>query len=106
MLFIDASREFGEEKNQNRLREDIEVEKIVKTYLKRKTVDKYAYVASKDELQENDYNLNIPRYVDTFVEEEEIDIDQVQQEISHLESELVATRKQMQVCLKELGYGQ
>ena len=106
VLFIDASREFGEEKNQNRLREDIEVEKIVKTYLKRKTVDKYAYVASKDELQENDYNLNIPRYVDTFVEEEEIDIDQVQQEISHLESELVATRKQMQVCLKELGYGQ
>lgn len=73
VLFIDASREFKSGKNQNQLTPE-NIQKIVDTYQDRKTVDKYAYLATLAEVQENDYNLNIPRYVDTFEEEEEIDL--------------------------------
>jgi type I restriction enzyme M protein len=66
-------------------------------------VDKYAYVAAIGEIAENDYNLNIPRYVDTFVEEEEIDIAAVEKEIEQLESELAEVRAKMKQYLKELG---
>jgi type I restriction enzyme M protein len=104
VLFIDASREFAEEKNQNRLREEVEVAKIVATYQARKRIDKYAYLATRDELAENDYNLNIPRYVDTFVEEEEIDVMAVNAEIEQLEGELAEVRAQMKRHLQELGY--
>jgi type I restriction enzyme M protein len=65
-------------------------------------VEKYAHVATIDEIRENDYNLNIPRYVDTFEEEEEIDIDAVQAEIDELEKELAIVRKQMAEKLKEI----
>jgi type I restriction enzyme M protein len=102
VMFIDASREFEEGKNQNKLR-DMDIEKIVKTYKSRKDEEKYAHVASADEIKENEYNLNIPRYVDTFEEEEEIDIKAVQREIEGLESELVQVRKKMNEYLKELG---
>jgi type I restriction enzyme M protein len=102
ILFIDASREFENGKNQNRLRQQ-DIEKIYNTYSKRKAIDKYSYVATIDEIKENDYNLNIPRYVDTFEEEEEIDIPTVQKEIEGLEAELVGVRKQMDGYLKELG---
>ena len=104
VLFIDASREFADDKNQNRLREEVEVAKIVEAYRVRKTVDKYAYVATRTEIVENDYNLNIPRYVDTFEAETEIDITQVNAEIAGLEAELVKVRAEMATCLKELGY--
>jgi len=104
VLFIDASREFSQEKRQNRLREE-DLTKVVKTYSAFKTVEKYAYRAKLQEIEENDYNLNIPRYVDTFEAEEEIDIDAVQEEIDGIEAELAKTRKQMSVYLKELGYG-
>jgi type I restriction enzyme M protein len=103
VLFIDASRGFENGKNQNIIREDIEVAKIVETYRQRQTVDKYAYRATREEIRENDYNLNIPRYVDTFVEEEEVDIAAVQERIVGIEQELAEVRKQMAVCLKELG---
>lgn len=73
MLFIDASREFKAGKNQNQLSEE-NIEKIVKTYRNGDNVEKYAYLASLKEIQDNDYNLNIPRYVDTFEEEDEIDL--------------------------------
>jgi type I restriction enzyme M protein len=102
VLFIDASREYEDGKNQNRLRQE-DIEKILETYLKRKTTDKYSYVASIDEIKENDYNLNIPRYVDTFEEEEEVDIPAVQKEIENLEEELAGVRKQMDGYLRELG---
>ena len=102
VMFIDASREFKAGKNQNLLTED-NIRKIVETYQNGETVDKYAYVASQDEIKENDYNLNIPRYVDTFEEEEEIDIKAVQKEIEGLEAELVTVRKKMNEYLKELG---
>jgi type I restriction enzyme M protein len=103
ILFIDASREFESGKNQNRLREDVEVAKIVATYRKRKTVEKYAFLATREEIRENDYNLNIPRYVDTFEEEEEVDIAAVQERIEGLEKELAEVRKEMKERLKELG---
>nr|WP_320050265.1 type I restriction-modification system subunit M [uncultured Desulfuromonas sp.] len=103
VLFIDASREFEQGKNQNLIREDEEVAKIVATYAKRETVDKYAYVASRDEIIANDYNLNIPRYVDTFEEEEEVDIQAVQKRIDDIEKELAQVREEMAACLKELG---
>ena len=67
VLFIDASREFTAGKNQNLLSMD-NIEKIVRTFEKRENVDKYAYLAKHEEIAENDYNLNIPRYVDTFEE--------------------------------------
>ena len=101
VLFIDASREYVQSKNQNTLRDE-HLHKIVQTYQKRKSVDKYSYLATFAEIKENDFNLNIPRYVDTFEEEEEIDIDAVEEEIKQLEKELVQVRGKMQTMLKEV----
>jgi type I restriction enzyme M protein len=103
VLFVDASREYEQGKNQNKIREDVEVGKIVETYRKRETIDKYSYVATREEIRENDYNLNIPRYVDTFEEEEEVDIAAVQKRINGLEDELAQVRTEMAKCLEELG---
>ena len=104
ILFIDASGEGNYEKgkNQNRLRE-IDINKIVETYDDYKTIDKYSYVASPEEIKENDYNLNIPRYVDTFEEEEPVDMDQVKENIKNIKAEIVEVEKQMEKYLKELG---
>ncbi len=102
VLFIDASREYKDAKNQNILTEE-HLDKIVKTYRAFETVEKYAYRATPQELADNDFNLNIPRYVDTFEEEEEIDLDAVKKEIAGLEKELVDVRKKMDGYLKELG---
>ncbi|TVM11048.1 type I restriction endonuclease subunit M, partial [Oceanidesulfovibrio indonesiensis] len=79
VLFIDASRDYRDGKNQNFLRDE-DLEKVLATAKAREKVDKYAYLASFDEIKENDFNLNIPRYVDTFEEEEEIDLVAVLQE--------------------------
>jgi len=73
ILFIDASSEFTKVGNQNKLTKD-NLDKVVETYKKRENVEKYAYVATFDEIKENDFNLNIPRYVDTFEEEEPVDM--------------------------------
>ena len=104
VLFIDASRAYQDGKNQNFLRPE-DIRKIVQTSRARKSVDKYAYLASLDELKENDCNLNIPRYVDTFEEEEEIDLMQVRREREQLKAELAALEVEMDGYLKELGYG-
>jgi len=103
VLFIDASRGFVAGKNQNRL-DDAQIAKIVETYRERKTVDKYACLATPGELAENDYNLNIPRYVDTFEEEEEIDLVAVRAERLKLKEELAELEVRMDGYLKELGY--
>lgn len=104
ILFIDASKEFKQGTNQNKLR-DQDIEKIVKTYKERPTgVDKYAYLASPAEIKENDFNLNIPRYVDTFEEEEPVDISAVQKEIKETEKELEVVKKKMADYLSELGF--
>ncbi|MBT3235092.1 MAG: type I restriction-modification system subunit M [Bdellovibrionales bacterium] len=102
-LFIDASREFLDGKNQDFLR-DQDIKKIIDVYKARDCVDKYAHLATIEEIQENDYNLNIPRYVDTFEEEEEIDINAVQKEIKDLENDLARVQKEMAGYLQELGY--
>jgi type I restriction enzyme M protein len=103
VLFIDASREYRDGKKQNKLREQ-DLEKISQTYRDYATIDKYSYAARPEELEENEYNLNIPRYVDTFEEEEEVDIPAVQNEIEQLEQELAEVRSEMDEYLKELGY--
>jgi type I restriction enzyme M protein len=103
VLFIDASREFKSGKNQNLLTEE-NINKIVETYRTRESVDKYAYVATLDEIGENDFNLNIPRYVDTFEEEEEIDLMAVRAERKKLQKELNELEVEMEKYLAELGY--
>ncbi len=103
VLFIDASREFKAGKNQNLLMPE-NIDKILTTYQSRETVDKYSYLATFDEIKENDFNLNIPRYVDTFEEEEEIDLMVVRQEREVLKSKLADLEVEMDGYLKELGY--
>ena len=101
VFFVDASREFVSGKNQNTLSE-AHIGKIMATYTTRSEEEKYAHVAEFAEIKENDFNLNIPRYVDTFEEEEEIDIDAVQVEIDDLEKELAAVRVKMAEKLREI----
>jgi len=103
VLFIDASREYKSGKNQNILNQE-NIQKIIETYHARKTIDKYAYLATLKEIAENDYNLNIPRYVDTFEEEEEIDLMAVRKERLGLKKQLQELEDEMQGYLKELGY--
>ena len=102
ILFIDASKEFEKVKNQNMLREE-HINKIVETYRNRTVIEKYSHLATLQEVADNDYNLNIPRYVDTFEAEEEIDIQAVMQEIKSLESKRAALDKEIDVYFKELG---
>jgi len=101
VLFVDASREYMSSKNHNTLLDE-HLTKIMETCSARKKVEKYAHVAGFEEIKENDFNLNIPRYVDTFEEEEEIDIDAVQLEIEELEKELKKVRVKMVEKLKQL----
>lgn len=103
VLFIDASREFKSGKNQNQLTPE-NIQKVIDTYKARETTDKYSYLASFDEIKENDFNLNIPRYVDTFEEEAEIDLVAVRTERLALKTELSALEVQMEGYLTELGY--
>lgn len=102
ILFIDASKEFEKVKTQNKLREQ-HIQKIVETYRDRKEIEKYSHLATLQEVVENDYNLNIPRYVDTFEEEEPIDIKAVMAEIKELEAKRAELDKEIEVYLKELG---
>jgi type I restriction enzyme M protein len=101
VFFVDASSDFMSGKNQNTM-SDEHLKKIMDAYTERSEIEKYAHVAPFDEIKENDFNLNIPRYVDTFEEEEEIDIDAVQQEIDALEKELTEVRKHMAEKLKQI----
>ncbi len=102
ILFIDASREYEAGKNQNILRES-DIDKIVETYEKRVDVDKYAHVATMDEIRENGFNLNIPRYVDTFEPEPEIDLNEVAAEIRKLQAEIKGIDAELKPYFDELG---
>ena len=102
ILFIDASKEFEKVKTQNKLRPE-HIQKIIETYRTRAEIEKYSHCATLKEIEENDYNLNIPRYVDTFEEEEEIDIQAVMAEIKELEAKRTELDAQIEVYLKELG---
>ena len=102
ILFIDASNEFEKAKNQNYLHDE-HVEKIVNTFKDRTVIDKYSYLATLDEIRENDYNLNIPRYVDTFEEEEPIDLEAVSNELKALEIAMKTTDSGIAKHCDELG---
>ena len=102
ILFIDASQHFKKVGNQNTLTNE-HVTTIIETYQKRENIDKYAYVASLSEVKENNYNLNIPRYVDTFEEEEPVDIEAVAEELKALETDMQKTDKEIAGFCKELG---
>ena len=102
ILFVDASRDFEAGKKQNRLRDE-DVAKIVETYRSRNERERYSHKATFEEIDANAFNLNIPRYVDTFEPEREVDLQAVQNEIRDLEKELAETRTKMNFYLKELG---
>lgn len=102
VLFIDASREFTPSKTMNTL-EEAHLAKILETFASRAEVSKYSHNASLEEIAENGFNLNIPRYVDTFELEDEIDVAAVQEDILRIEAELVEVRTKMAGYLKELG---
>ena len=102
VLFIDASNEFDKAKTQNRLRKE-DIKTIVDAYKNYKSIEKYAYLAKIEEIRENEFNFNIARYVDTFVEEEEVNINSVQKEIDKLEEDLKKIRLESKKYLKELG---
>lgn len=103
ILFIDASQNFEKAKNQNYLREE-DVEKIVETYRKRETIDKFSYVAPLSEVaDDNEFNLNIPRYVDTFEEEDPVDLKKVTDQLRVLEVEIQKTNNLIAGFCDELG---
>ena len=102
VLFIDASKEFKPGKNQNIL-EQKHIDKIVEAYEKRVDIDKFAHVADMNEIIENGYNLNIPRYVDTFEEEEPVDLNAVRNRIKELDNETQEAISKVEKFLKELG---
>lgn len=101
VLFIDASKEFIKEKNQNKLTKE-NIDRIVNTYKNRENIDKYAHLAEFNEIKDNDFNLNIPRYVDTFEEEEPIDIEQLSKEIVSLNNEIKQAESEFRSMLDEL----
>ncbi|WP_411168481.1 type I restriction-modification system subunit M [Clostridium sp. MB05] len=102
ILFIDASNDFEKCKNQNNLRDE-DINKIINTFKERKDVEKYAHVASIDEIRENDFNLNIPRYVDTFEEEEPIDLEEVNRLLEQDNKEIAELEAEINEQLKILG---
>ena len=102
ILFIDASQHFEKRGNQNYLRQE-DVERIISTYRERSAQEKYSYVALVDEVRDNDYNLNIPRYVDTFEAEAEIDLNLVSNELKSLEAAIGETEKTMSDFCRQLN---
>ncbi len=103
VLFIEASREYEKGKNQNTLTNE-NIQKIYNTYIKHIEIDKYSHIATMDEIKENEYNLNIKRYVDTFEEEEEIDIEETKKNIAKVNEELQVLEKELEKTLEELGF--
>ena len=102
VLFIDASKGFEKVKNQNKLREE-DIEKIVNTYKNRDEIEKYSHKTTLEEIKENDFNLNIPRFVDTFEEEEPIDLDEVCDELEKIAIEMDDIDKEIKKYCEELG---
>ena len=102
VVFIDASNDYDKGKNQNVLRNE-DINKIIEAYNNRKEVEKYCHIASFEEIKENDFNLNIPRYIDTFEKEETINMSSLKNEFTKLESEIYEIKSMMNNYLKELG---
>ena len=102
ILFIDASNDFEKQKNQNKLLPE-HLDKIIAAFEQRQNIDKYAKVATLQEVKDNDYNLNIPRYVDTFEAEDEIDLNRIAQQLKELEQQSQKTDEVIADFCKELG---
>lgn len=102
VIFIDASKDFQKNGNQNTLT-DQHVDRILEIFESRETTDKYSYLATLEEIRDNDYNLNIPRYVDTFEDEEPVDLEQVSEDLKKLDSEMEITDGKIEKFCKELG---
>ena len=105
VLFIDASQDFEKQKNQNVLLDE-HIDKIVSTYKKRESVEKYAHVARFEEIQANDFNLNIPRYVDTFEEEEPVDLVEVNTNLLKVNEELVQQDQALLSLINDFSEGE
>ncbi|MGJ0706800.1 type I restriction-modification system subunit M [Enterococcus avium] len=104
VLFIDASNDYIKGKNQNKLSKE-NIEKIISAFVERKDIEKYAHLASFDEIKENDYNLNIPRYVDTFEDEEPVDMVSVGKEIKQIREEKQELEKRLFEVISTLQTG-
>ena len=102
ILFIDASNDFEKQKNQNKLLPE-HLDKIIAAFEQRQDIEKYAKVATLQEVKDNDYNLNIPRYVDTFEAEDEIDLNTIAQQLKELEQQSQKTDEVIADFCKELG---
>lgn len=102
ILFIDASKEFDKGKNQNQL-SDEHIEKILNAFINRVSTEHYSYVASLETIKENDFNLNIPRYVDTFIDEVKVDINEVEKRLVEIDKEIISIDKELAFFYKELG---
>ena len=102
VLFIDASKGFEKQKNNNKLRQE-DVDLIVETFLKREDVEKYAHVASFEEIKENDFNLNIPRYVDTFEEEAPVDLVAVSQDLVDINRDIEQSEADLLAMISDLA---
>ena len=100
-MFIDASKEFTKQKNINQM-EDKYINKIYKTYLSEKEVDKFSKLITYEEIVENDFNLNIPRFIDTFEEPEPIDVIKLSRDIQKIEKELKENKKEFLNMVDEL----
>lgn len=101
VMFIDASKGFEKQKNSNKLRQE-DIDKIVETYLAHEDIEKYSHVSTMDEIIENDYNLNIPRYVDTFEEEEPVDVEQLAKDMAAIDAEEKRLTQELNQMLTEL----
>lgn len=102
ICFIDASKEFEKGKTQNFITDE-HIDKIVNAYSERKDIDKYCHIASLEEIEKNDYNLNIPRYVDTSEDEEEIVLDDIFADLQSINNELETCGHKLENSFKELG---
>ncbi|MCM5682197.1 type I restriction-modification system subunit M [Schlegelella sp. S2-27] len=103
VLFVDASRDYQEGKNQNQLRAQ-DLYRIVAACTARQDVDKYAHLATREQIAAHDYNLNIPRYVSGFEPQQSVDLNSVRAEREQLKGELLVLEEKMASYLKELGY--
>ena len=101
VLFIDGSKEFVKGKPQNTLAAD-NIQRLFDAYLARADEDKFAHVASFDEIKENDYNLNIPRYVDTFEPEPEIDLAELNKEMAETNAEIAKNEAALLAMMQDL----
>jgi len=102
VLFIDASKNFQKAKTKNVLR-DSDIDKIIKTYSNREELEKFSHIATLDEIRENDFNLNIPRYVDPFEEEVAVDVKESLEELKEIDNEVKAIDREIKKYCDELG---